>query len=242
MPVRIVLATVAAAKTTVSPYRTVTAPPACLAYLPVSKVSGLPLMVAWERVTGMWLLISGAYDNTQGFPWVFRSTRAVSPSQTESPDDVLVSLWASSVQVGEQPSALTDHREQAATTRVVVAGRAQMLGEVLDALGQERDLDLRRAGVLLFTAASTFPIVASAPSKMTLSDRRRVAGSRPIFVQASSSVRDASTDSANPRALEFQTSACRAVRRSMRSPFAPIQIGGYGRCTGFGSAIASFSS
>jgi len=100
----------------------------------------------------MWLLISGAYEKTQEFPWVFRSTRAVSPSQTESPDDVLVSLWASSVQVGEQPSALTDHREQAATTRVVVAGRAQMLGEVLDALGQERDLDLRRAGVLLLTA------------------------------------------------------------------------------------------
>src|SRR5947207_11883971 len=83
-----------------------------------------------------------------GFPL----TRAVSPSQTESPDDFLVSLRASAVQVGEQPSALTDHAEQPAATRVVVAGGAQMFGEVLDALGKERDLDLRRAGVLVFTA------------------------------------------------------------------------------------------
>jgi len=46
------VATVAAANTMVSPYWTVTAPPACFAYLPVSKVSGFPLMVGWERVTG----------------------------------------------------------------------------------------------------------------------------------------------------------------------------------------------
>src|SRR3989454_12077551 len=151
MPVRIVFATVAAANTTVSPYWTVAAPPACFAYFPVSKVSGLPLMVAWERVTGMWLLISGAYEKTpefRGHPL----TRAVSPSQTESPDDFLVSLRAPAVQVGEQPSALSDHAEQAAATGVVVAGGAQMFGKVLDALGKERDLDLRRAGVLVLTA------------------------------------------------------------------------------------------
>src|SRR5436853_5584824 len=85
-------------------------------------------------------------------PWAFRSTRAVSPSQTESPDDFLVALRASAVQIGEQPSALSDHAEQPAATCVVVAGGAQMFGEVLDPLGQERDLDLRRAGVLVVTA------------------------------------------------------------------------------------------
>src|SRR5947207_7439631 len=83
-----------------------------------------------------------------GFPL----TRAVSPSQTESPDDFLVTLRASAVQVGEQPSALSDHAEQPAAACVVVAGGAQMLGEVFDPLGQERDLDLRRAGVLVVTA------------------------------------------------------------------------------------------
>src|SRR2546430_2233622 len=156
MPVRIVLATVAAANTTVSPYWTVTAPPACFAYLPVSKVKGLPLMVAWERVTGMWLLISGAYEKTQDFPG-FPLTRAVSPSQTESPDDFLVSLRASTVQVGEQPSALTDHAEQPAAAGVVVAGGAQMFGEGLDSLGQERGLDLRRAGGLVVRSGRDRP-------------------------------------------------------------------------------------
>src|SRR6266850_4047384 len=152
MPRRIVFATVAAAKTTVSPYWTVTAPPACFAYLPVSKTSGFPLITAWARVTGMWFLYSGAYEKTQGFPWAIRPRRPFSPSQTESPDDLLVAFRASAVQVGEQPSALSDHAEQAATTCVVVAGGAQMFGEVLDALGKERDLDLRRAGVLVLTA------------------------------------------------------------------------------------------
>src|SRR5207249_11338527 len=86
--------------------------------------------------------------NFPGFPL----TRAVSPSQTESPDDFLVSLRASAVQVAEQPSALTDHAEQPAAAGVVVAAGAQMFGEVLDSLGQERELDLRRAGVLVVTA------------------------------------------------------------------------------------------
>src|SRR5437879_11719377 len=72
MPVRIVFATVAAANTTVSPYCTVAAPPACFAYFPVSKMSGFPLMVAWERVTGMWLLISGAYEKTEDLVLGFR--------------------------------------------------------------------------------------------------------------------------------------------------------------------------
>src|SRR2546423_3333826 len=85
--------------------------------------------------------------NFPGFPL----TRAVSPSQTESPDDFLVSLRAPAVQVGEQPSALSDHAEQPAPAGVVVAGGAQMFGEVVDPLGQERDLDLRRAGVLVVT-------------------------------------------------------------------------------------------
>src|SRR5438132_7559066 len=146
-----VFATVAAANTTVSPYCTVAAPPACFAYFPVSKMSGFPLMVAWERVTGMcyWSRVPMKKPrNCPGFPL----TRAVSPSQTESPDDFLVSLRASTVQVGEQPSALTDHAEQPAAAGVVVAGGAQMFGEVLDSLGQERDLDLRRAGVLVVTA------------------------------------------------------------------------------------------
>src|SRR2546430_7047259 len=151
MPVWLVWLTVVAVNTPGLRFWVVRVPLACFAYLPVSNVKGLPLMVAWERVTGMWLLISGAYEKTQDFPG-FPLTRAVSPSQTESPDDFLVSLRASAVQVGEQPSALSDQTEQPATTCVVVAGGAHVFGEVLHPLGKERDLDLRRAGVLVLTA------------------------------------------------------------------------------------------
>src|SRR2546429_9552452 len=91
--------------------------------------------------------------NFPGFPL----TRAVSPSQTESPDDFLVSLRASTVQVGEQPSALTDHAEQPAAAGVVVAGGAQMFGGGLDLLGQGRGLDLRRTGVPVVTAGRREP-------------------------------------------------------------------------------------
>src|SRR5205809_7121238 len=93
--------------------------------------------------------------NFPGFPL----TRAVSPSQTESPDDFLVSLRASTVQVGDQPSALTDHAEQPAAAGVVVAGGGPLFGEELDSLGQERDLVLRRAVVLVVTAVRRHHLV-----------------------------------------------------------------------------------
>src|SRR5439155_1290650 len=53
---------------------------------------------------------------------------------------------------GILPAALPEHADKPAAAGVVVAGGAQMFGEVLDSLGQERDLDLRRAGVLVVTA------------------------------------------------------------------------------------------
>ena len=43
-----------------------------------------------------------------------------------------------------QPPPLPDHRKQAATARVVVTSRAEMLGQVRDALGEQSDLDFRR--------------------------------------------------------------------------------------------------
>jgi hypothetical protein len=53
------------------------------------------------------------------------------------------------VKVSEQAPTLTDHLEQPAATGGVVLRLPEVLGEVRDALGEDRDLDLRRAGVLL---------------------------------------------------------------------------------------------
>src|SRR5207245_3068171 len=142
MPGRLAGETVAAAKTIVSPKRTVTAPPACSASFPVSKTRGLPLMTAWALVIGMWCFLLGCRRETYGG----------SPPQTESPEDLLVALRALSVQIGEEPSPLADHHEQTATARAVVVCGPQMLGEVLDPLGEDGDLDLRRTGVLRIAA------------------------------------------------------------------------------------------
>src|SRR5207245_6889174 len=120
MPGRTVGETVAAANTTVSPYRTVTAPPACSASLPVSKTNGFALICAWERVADM--NFSGCRYEKTPVSWGRPPKRPSSPSQPESPDDLLVPLRAPPVEVSEQPAALSDHREKPAPTRVVVAG------------------------------------------------------------------------------------------------------------------------
>src|SRR5512142_2806487 len=110
-------------------------------------------MVACACVTGMAVLLSWMplYEKTQGDPWVIRVAGRL-PAQTESPDDRLIALGAHLMQVCEQPSPLSDHHEQAATARVVVTGRAEMLGEVLDAFREQCDLDLGRTAVLLVAA------------------------------------------------------------------------------------------
>jgi len=74
-------------------------------------------------------------------------------------------------------------------------------------------------------------------------ERRISAGSRPIAAQASSSCRDPSPAESPSRPIApeaFQTSACRAVRRRVEGPPAPIQIGGYGFFTGVGVATGVF--
>ena len=43
----------------------------------------------------------------------------------------------------EEPAALTDHLEEAPTTMIVLLVRAKMIGEVVDPLRQQRDLQLR---------------------------------------------------------------------------------------------------
>src|SRR2546428_2922669 len=92
-----------------------------------------------------------AYEKPQGRPWVTRLAGSL-PAQTEAPEDRLIALGALLMQVREQPPPLSDHREQAATARTVVSCRSEMLGQVLDALGEECDLDFGGTAVLVVAA------------------------------------------------------------------------------------------
>jgi len=55
-------------------------------------------------------------------------------------------------QIVEKSSTPTDHQEQATTTVMVMPMVAKMLRQMVDSLGKERHLNLRRASVTLVSA------------------------------------------------------------------------------------------
>src|SRR6478735_3909849 len=72
-----------------------------------------------------------------------------SAAEAEALDDGAVALDLRLLQVVEQAAALADQEQQATTAVVDVLVRLEVLGEVRDAVAEQRDLDLRRTGVTL---------------------------------------------------------------------------------------------
>ena len=73
-------------------------------------------------------------------------------AQPQASDEVTVTLNVVLAQVLQQTAAATDEQQQATTGVVVVLVGLQVLGQVVDALGQQCDLSLRGAGVGLVDA------------------------------------------------------------------------------------------
>src|SRR5688572_22999711 len=88
-------------------------------------------------------------QSTAGHAAVRALRSLTSFSQPEPADDVQVSRPVLARQILEQTVALTDHLEQAAARRVVLLVRLEVFGQLVDALGQDRDLHFRRPRVLL---------------------------------------------------------------------------------------------
>src|SRR5450756_564423 len=78
-----------------------------------------------------------------------RAWSGSSAAQAEPLDEAAVAVDVDLLKVAEQPTALADQEQQATTRVVVVLVHLQVLGEVLDARAEHRDLDLRGAGVTL---------------------------------------------------------------------------------------------
>ena len=76
-----------------------------------------------------------------------RSSKTLLAAQAVRGDDRAVALDVVLGDVVEQPPATTDQLQQAASGVVVLLVGLQVLVEVVDALGEECDLDLGRAGV-----------------------------------------------------------------------------------------------
>src|SRR6185312_144178 len=73
-------------------------------------------------------------------------------AEAELLDEGAIALEILALQVVQEPAAAADELEQATTRVVVVLVRAQVLGQRVDPLGQHRDLDFRRTGVVLALA------------------------------------------------------------------------------------------
>ena len=63
--------------------------------------------------------------------------------------DGLIAGHVRGVQVIEQAAALADHHQQSATGTVILLVALKMLGQVINALGEQGDLDVCRTGVPL---------------------------------------------------------------------------------------------
>ena len=61
----------------------------------------------------------------------------------------LVSRSRGALEIIKQPATACDHLEQAAPGGVILEVRLEMLGEVIDAFGQNGDLHVRAAGIFL---------------------------------------------------------------------------------------------
>src|ERR1035437_3396889 len=73
-------------------------------------------------------------------------------TESEFVDDFLVAFAIGVGEVFQQAVALADHLEKAAARREVLLVTLEMLGKFRDPLGEQGDLDFRRAGVFLVGA------------------------------------------------------------------------------------------
>src|SRR5215212_5264513 len=160
-----------------------------------SRVNGSPGYLASEN--------SGA-----GCP---ASIATALPAQAELADERPVPLQVLLLEVVQEPAAAADEHQQAAARVVIVLVRAQMLGEVVDAAREHRDLDLGGPGV--------GPVLAEAGDELALflcsqghMRRGRVAGAPSIRLRparfawySASSARRSSSSGSSPSQLAQPT-------------------------------------
>ena len=89
-----------------------------------------------------------------GRPKVVRGAAEATPlsksaTQAEPRDQFAVVLDVLLGDVVQQPAALADQQQQATAAVVVALVHLEVLGQVCDPLGEQRDLDVRRSGVQL---------------------------------------------------------------------------------------------
>src|SRR5689334_25020215 len=136
-------------------------------------------------------------------------------AQAQLADDVLVARVVLLLQIVEQATALSDHDQQTATGMEILLVALQVFRQILDPLGEDRDLNFRGAGVVgalgVFLDDFRFPLCGN---------RHRVSP----FEKSKGSSR------APERARLLRNgSKQRACLPTWRKPCRPGEIPGYGR-------------
>jgi hypothetical protein len=68
-------------------------------------------------------------------------------TQAQFADEAAIAIMITDGKILQQAVAISDHHQQTAAGRVVFLMRFQVFREMIDPLGQQRDLDIGRAGV-----------------------------------------------------------------------------------------------
>src|SRR4051812_40001161 len=163
----------AVASTIVSPDRTMTAPSACFASLPVSKVISRPptvtLTCAWRSVAiAICLFLHSAFsesgDSSQRrgrrslesppSRFIALSRARLQPglgvhlsAQPQFLDQCPIPLQVVLLEVVQEPTTAADELQQPAPRIVILRMRPQVLGQLVHPLRQQRDLHLGRSRV-----------------------------------------------------------------------------------------------
>src|SRR5437870_4676522 len=134
--------TVAVARTTVSPNCRRQAPAACLASRPDSSFSGRPANV---RSTCFTMLPVQSTKKYARRPGALAGTPSATPvalvAETQLVDELPIALQVGALQVFQQAPALADHPEEAALPVEILGVDPEVIGEAVDPLGEQRDLD-----------------------------------------------------------------------------------------------------
>src|SRR5207245_6786376 len=135
--------TVTVARTTVSPNWIRHEPAGCLASRPVSSRNDRPAKVLSTCFTICRLTRAPEkYAERPGaLPGARRRDAVGLMAETQLVDELPIAFQVHALQVLQQAAALADHFQEAALPMVVLGVRPEVIGQAVDPLGEQRDLD-----------------------------------------------------------------------------------------------------
>src|SRR5918995_2199 len=138
------------------------------------------------------------------------------PTETELADQLAVAVEVGGLHVAQQTAALSDQHQQAATRVMVLAVKTQVLGELVDALSQQRHLDRGRSGVGVGAAEAADQLLLSflgqRQGEVKLAQRSRASSTSRWICAIRSSTLSPSTRNGAPRQRAAAATSPAAIR------------------------------